>query len=62
MKELVQIFTGVWLATSVIFTLIYAFILGASFGLLDVIVAATFTATFSIVYILMQDSKELRKH
>jgi hypothetical protein len=62
MKELFQIFGMVWLATSAIFTLVYAFALGIPFGLLDVVVASTFTATFSIVYVLMQDSKDLIKH
>ena len=59
MKELLQVFGIVWLSTAVLFSMLYAFVFIVPFGILDVVVASTFTSTFSIVYVLTKESKEL---
>jgi len=62
MKELLKVFGIVWLSTAVFASLLYAFVFSVTFGILDVFVISTITASFSIVYMLTRESRELMRN
>lgn len=61
MKELYQLFALVW-AISAILIIGLTVIIGTHISPFAIIISATFTAIFAVVYVLSQESKQLFKN
>jgi hypothetical protein len=61
MKELYQLFALVWAISAILFIGL-TLIIGTHISPFAIVISATFTAVFSVVYALSQESKQLFKN